>query len=153
MGAGSNDAIRLVPTLGEKSFSSAWSDLKDAGEGCLFENNTGGEWGGKVPRQWSFYSMQNCSQTPWVRWMLKQKTQNILLSRDKGQCAAVVCGVRKFTKLPTLPQTIIPPVQAHNTLHYCLGNLVSTSARIGMNHQKNIYTTSSSAWQDRHGRE
>ena len=52
MCAGPNDAIRLVPALGEKGFSSAWSDLKDAGEGCLqilFENNTGGEWGGKMP--------------------------------------------------------------------------------------------------------
>lgn len=38
--------------------------------------------------------------------MLKQKVQNIPLSRDGGQCAAVVRGVRKFSKLPTLPYTI-----------------------------------------------
>lgn len=52
MCAGPNDAIRLVPALGEKGFSSTWSDLKDAGESCLqilFGNNTGGEWGGKMP--------------------------------------------------------------------------------------------------------
>lgn len=52
MCAGPNDAIRLVPVLGEKGFSSAWSDLKDAGESgpqILFDNNAGGEWGGKMP--------------------------------------------------------------------------------------------------------
>lgn len=42
--------------------------------------------------------------------MLKQKMWNILLSRDEGQCAAVVRGVRKFTKLPTLPYTMRRPV-------------------------------------------
>ncbi|CAB1431638.1 unnamed protein product [Pleuronectes platessa] len=31
--------------------------------------------------------------------------RNIPLSRDEGQCAAVMRGVRKFTKLPTLPYT------------------------------------------------
>lgn len=52
MCASPNDAIRLVPALSEKGFSSAWSDLKDAGESCLqilFENTTEGEWGGKMP--------------------------------------------------------------------------------------------------------
>lgn len=38
--------------------------------------------------------------------MLRQKMRNIPLSRDEGQCAAVVRGVRKFSKLPTLPHTI-----------------------------------------------
>lgn len=43
-----------VPALSKKKkgFSSVWSDLKDAGESCLqilFGNNTGGEWGGKMP--------------------------------------------------------------------------------------------------------
>ena len=43
--------------------------------------------------------------------MLKQKMRNIPLSRDEGQCAAVMRGVRKFTKLPTLPYTRGPWVK------------------------------------------
>lgn len=42
--------------------------------------------------------------------MLKQKTLNILLSRDEGRCAAAVRGVRKFTELPTLPFTMRKPI-------------------------------------------
>lgn len=54
--------------------------------------------------------------------MLKQKMRNILLSRDEGQCAAVVRGVGKFTKLPTLPCTMRG---AGDALHYWHGNFVS----------------------------
>lgn len=50
--------------------------------------------------------------------MLKQKMWNIPLSRDEGQCAAVVRGVRKITKLPTLAYTIRSQFRACNALHY-----------------------------------
>lgn len=56
--------------------------------------------------------------------MLKQKMRNIPLSRDEGQCAVVVCGVRKFNKLPTLPFTTRPWLKPV-TLHYRQGNFVS----------------------------
>lgn len=60
--------------------------------------------------------------------MLKQKTQSIPLTRDEGQCAAAVRGVRKFTKLPTLPCTIRSGLRPVKLFIIGRGNSVSIRA-------------------------
>lgn len=114
-----NDAISLGARLGWKRLGERLKWFKRCRRGlpsksCLEweeggkKGDAGAEWEGKKKKcqaKSSLHSMQNCSQLRECGRCLKQRTRNILWSRDGGggQCATVVRGVGRFTKLPTLP--------------------------------------------------